>query len=169
MREGDVLTHMYHGDPHGILDENGTIRPAVRAARERGVIFDVGHGEGSFVWEIAEQALAQEFTPTTISSDLHKYNVGGPVYDLITTVAKFLHLGLTLDDALAKVTAVPGRVVGLEGKAGTLAVGAFGDAVVLEPQEGRFQLMDSRRTARTADLRLLPRAVIKDGRKRVEG
>jgi dihydroorotase len=165
MRDGDVLTHMYHGDPHGILAENGKIRPAVRAARERGVIFDVGHGEGSFVWEIAEQALTQDFAPTTISSDLHKYNVGGPVYDLITTVAKFLHLGLTLDDALGKVTAVPARVIGLEGKAGTLAVGAFGDAVVLEPQEGRFDLFDSRRTSRTTGLRLVPRAVIKGGRR----
>src|SRR5680860_980748 len=72
MRGGDVMTHMYHGMPHGILDENDKIRPSVRAARDRGVIFDVGHGEGSFDWDICQQALAQDFPPTTISSDLHK-------------------------------------------------------------------------------------------------
>jgi dihydroorotase len=130
------------------------------------VIFDVGHGEGSFNWQIAEQALAQDFEPTTISSDLHKYNVHGPVYDLVTTVAKFLHLGLSLDSALAKVTAVPARVVGLEGKAGTLAVGAFGDAVVLDLQNGPLELTDSHGATRTADVRLVPVAVVKDGRQR---
>jgi dihydroorotase len=163
LREGDIMTHMYHGERHGILDETGKIRRSVLEARERGVIFDVGHGEGSFVWEVAETALAQGFTPTTISSDLHKYNVNGPVYDLITTVAKFIHLGLTLDDALAKVTAVPAKVVGLEGKAGTLAFGAYGDSVILNPQEGALELQDSRRIARTGTLRLIPEIVIKAG------
>jgi dihydroorotase len=166
LRGGDIMTHMYHGERHGILDENGRIRRSVLEARERGVIFDVGHGEGSFVWEVAETALAQGFTPTTISSDLHKYNVNGPVYDLITTVAKFLQLGLSLDDALAKVTAVPARVVGMEGKIGTLAVGSFGDAVVLDLQEGAFELHDSRRTIRTGNVRLVPEVVVKAGRQR---
>jgi dihydroorotase len=166
LRGGDIMTHMYHGERHGILDENGRIRRSVLEARERGVIFDVGHGEGSFVWEVAETALAQGFTPTTISSDLHKYNVNGPVYDLITTVAKFLQLGLSLDDALAKVTAVPAGVVGMEGKIGTLAVGAYGDAVVLELQNGPFALTDSRGATRTADVRLVPVAVVKAGRQR---
>lgn len=163
MREGDIMTHMYHGERHGILDESGRLRQSVLDARERGVIFDVGHGEGSFAWDVAERTLAQGFMPTTISSDLHKYNVNGPVYDLITTVAKFLHLGLTLDDALAKVTSVPARVIGLEGRAGTLAVGAFGDAVVLDPQQGAFELRDSRRISRTGNLRLVPEVVVKAG------
>jgi dihydroorotase len=163
LRGGDIMTHMYHSERHGILDEDGRIHPSVLAARERGVIFDVGHGEGSFSWDVAERALAQGFTPTTISSDLHMYNVNGPVYDLITTVAKFLHLGLSLDDALAKVTSVPAKVVGLEGRAGTLAVGAFGDAVVLDPREGAFELQDSRRVSRTGNVRLVPEVVVKAG------
>ena len=163
LRSGDMMTHMYHGERHGILDERGRIRESVLAARERGVHFDVGHGEGSFDWTVAETAMAQGFAPTTISSDLHRYNVNGPVYDLVTTVAKFLHLGMSLDDALARVTAVPAGVVGLEGKAGTLAVGSFGDAVVLDLQEGRFDLQDSRRVTRTGDVRLVPEVVIKGG------
>ena len=163
MRAGDVMTHMYHGDPHGILDDDGRIRPSVRAARDRGVIFDVGHGEGSFTWDVAERALAQDFPPTTISSDLHRYNVNGPVFDLATTVAKFLQLGMPLATAIEKVTATPARVIGLAGQAGTLAPGAFGDAVVLDMEESAFELLDSRRIARTGSLRLVPTAVIKDG------
>jgi dihydroorotase len=165
MRDGDVLTHTYHGLSHGILDENGRIRPAVRAARDRGVIFDVGHGQGSFVWDVCERALAQDFPPTTISSDLHKYNLHGPVFDLVTTVAKFLHLGLPLDDALAKATSTPARVVGLPGKIGTLTPGAHGDAVVLDLQEGDFTFVDSIGDTRTGHLRLEPQAVIKAGQR----
>jgi len=164
MRNGDVLTHMYHDMPHGILDENGKIRPAVRAARDRGVIFDVGHGQGSFNWDICERALAQDFEPTTISSDLHRHNVDGPVFDLVTTISKFLALGLSLEDALDKVTAAPARVVGMEGRIGTLAPGAEGDAVVLDLEEGSFPLQDSRLVARIGKVRLVPIAVIKAGR-----
>jgi dihydroorotase len=164
MRKGDVMTHMYHSDPHGILDEQGKIRPSIRAAHERGVIFDVGHGEGSFDWTVCETALAQDFPPTTISSDLHRYNVNGPVFDLVTTVSKFIHLGMALDEALERVTAVPAGVIGLSGKVGTLAVGAFGDAVVLDPQEGAFEFQDARRVARTGTFRLAPVVVVKAGR-----
>ena len=169
MRDGDVLTHTYHGLSHGILDDNGKIRPAVRAARDRGVVFDVGHGQGSFVWDVCERALAQEFPPTTISSDLHKYNLNGPVFDLATTVSKFLRLGLTLDDALAKATATPARVVGMAGQIGTLAPGAHGDAVVLDFREGNFTFVDSAGDSRTGHLRLEPQAVIKAGTRVASG
>jgi dihydroorotase len=163
MKGGDILTHCFHGHTHGILDENGQIRPAARAARERGVVFDVGHGAGSFSWRVAETALAQDFAPTTISSDLHVYNVDGPVYDLATTVSKFLHLGLSLDDALAKVTAVPARVIGMADRLGTLAVGAWGDAVVFDLEEGAVELVDSKGERRTGHQRLVPRTVVKSG------
>jgi dihydroorotase len=164
MRAGDVMTHMYHGMPHGILDDDGKIRPAVRAAHERGVVFDVGHGGGSFNWSVCERALAQEFTPTTISSDLHVYNVNGPVFDLVTTISKFLMLGMPLDVALAKVTSVPAKVVGMEGRIGTLAPGAEGDAVVIDLQEGNFPFVDSHGEERIGHLRLVPIAVVKAGK-----
>jgi dihydroorotase len=164
MKAGDILTHSYHGMNTGILDEEGRIRPAVRQARERGIIFDVGHGAGSFSWRVCERALAQGFAPTTISSDLHNVSVRGPAFDLATTVSKFLALGLTLDDALAKVTSVPAEVVKMPGRIGTLAVGAWGDAVVAEIQEGAFELTDCHQQTRIARQRLLPRTVIKGGR-----
>ena len=168
MRDGDILTHSYHGANHGILDQENKIRPSVHEARERGIIFDVGHGAGSFSWRVCETALAQGFPPATISSDLHTGNLHGPVYDLATTVSKFLHLGLSLDDALAKVTAAPAQVIGMSGRIGTLAVGAWGDAVVLDLEEARgghrFALADSQGEVRLARQRLVPRTVIKGGK-----
>ncbi|MGH9294755.1 MAG: amidohydrolase/deacetylase family metallohydrolase, partial [Acidimicrobiales bacterium] len=89
---GDVVTHSFHGNKGGILDEGGRLFPEVLAARERGVLFDVGHGTGSFSYGVARSALAQGFAPDTISSDLHAHNVNGPVYDQATTLSKLLHL-----------------------------------------------------------------------------
>jgi dihydroorotase len=163
MVERDILTHSYHRMNHGILDEEGKVRRSVRQARERGVVFDVGHGAGSFSWRVCEAALAQDFPPDTISSDLHARNVNGPVFDLATTVSKFLHLGFSLDEALAKVTVVPARVIGMADHIGTLEVGAWGDAVVLALQEGAFELEDCHGQTRTGRQLLAPRVVIKDG------
>lgn len=164
MRKDDILTHCFHGFPCGILDERGQVRDSVRAAMERGVIFDVGHGAGSFSWEVAERALAQGVIPQTISSDLHVYNVDGPVYDLASVVGKFLHLGLPLDQVLAKVTSVPAQIVHLADQIGTLKVGAWGDAVVFELREGEFQLVDSQGQTRTGRQQLFPVAVVKGGK-----
>jgi dihydroorotase len=164
MRAGDVMTHMYHGLRHGIFGEDGKILPAVRAAQERGVLFDVGHGAGSFSWSVCERALAQEFTPTMISSDLHVLNVNGPVFDLVTTMSKFLMLGMSIDDTLARVTSVPAKVVGMEGKIGTLAPGAEGDAVVLELREGRVRFVDSHGEERIGQLQFVPAAIVKAGK-----
>lgn len=164
MRGGDILTHCFHGSSHGILDERGRVRLAVLDAMERGVVFDVGHGAGSFSWSVAEQALAQGVAPQTISSDLHSYNLGGPVFDLATTASKFLHLGMGLDDVLARVTAAPARAMGMAGQLGTLRPGAAGDAVVLDLEEGAFPLWDSHGELRTAERRLVPGTVVRAGR-----
>lgn len=164
MRGGDILTHCFHGSSHGILDDRGRVRASVLAAMERGVIFDLGHGAGSFSWSVAEQALAQGVAPQTISSDLHAYNVNGPVFDLATTASKFLQLGMSLDDVLARVTAAPARAMGMAGRLGTLQVGAAGDAVVIDLEEGAFPLWDSHGELRTAERRLVPGAVVRAGR-----
>ena len=163
VKGGDVLTHCFHGLATGIL-AGGRVRDSVLDAVERGVILDVGHGAGSFSWSVAETALAQGVVPRTISSDLHVYNVNGPVYDLANVITKFLHLGLSLDDALAKVTSVPARDVLRDDTLGTLAVGAHGDAVVFELREGEFTLEDTSRERRTGTRKLEPVTVIKGGR-----
>ena len=163
MGERDILTHCFHDMPCGILDPNGKVRDAVHAAIERGVIFDVGHGAGSFSWDVVQTAMAQGVEPTTISSDLHTYNVNGPVYDLVNVVNKFLHLGMSLDDALAKVTSIPAETILMPGQVGTLAVDAWGDAVVFELREGEFQLIDARGQVRTGKQKLEPIVVVKGG------
>lgn len=164
MRERDILTHCFHASECGILDVDGNIRKSVLKAMERGVIFDVGHGVGSFKWDIAERSLKQNFQPQTISSDLHVRNVNGPVYDLATTVSKFLHLGLSVDNALQKVTSAPAQAMRMPDKIGTLKVGAFGDAVVFELQEGVFELWDAHGQVRIARQRLVPTTVVRAGK-----
>jgi dihydroorotase len=140
------------------------VRRSVHEAMERGVVFDVGHGQGSFSWDVVEQAMAQGVQPQTISSDLHVYNVDGPVYDLASVVSKFLHLGLPLEEAMAKVTATPARVLAMSDRLGTLAVGAWGDAAVFDLHQGQFRLVDSYGQVRTGREKLVPVAVVKGGR-----
>ncbi len=164
MKERDVLTHCFHDRACGIMDEDGKVRKSVHEAMERGVKFDVGHGAGSFSWDIAERAMAQGVEPQTISSDLHSYNVNGPVYDLANVVTKFLNLGMKLDDAIAKVTSVPAEVILMPDKIGTLAAGAWGDAIVSELREGEFQLADSRGEVRIGRQKFAPVTVVKGGR-----
>ena len=164
MGGGDMLTHCFHGLSHGILDHDGTVRRSVHDAMERGVIFDVGHGRGSFSWQVAERAMRQGVLPQTISSDLHAYNVNGPAFDLATTVSKFLHLGLSVEDALRKVTATPALSLGMADRIGTLRAGAWGDAVAFELREGRFELEDSHGEVRIGRHRLIPKTVVRGGR-----
>ena len=164
MGERDILTHCFHDMPCGILDEAGKVRDSVHAAIARGVIFDVGHGAGSFSWDVVQTAMAQGVEPTTISSDLHTYNVDGPVYDLVNVVNKFLYLGMSLDDALAKVTSVPATTILMPGQVGTLAVDAWGDAVIFELREGEFRLVDANDAVRISKQILEPVVVVKGGR-----
>ena len=164
MGDRDILTHCFHGSRCGILDDGRKVRKSVHEAMERGVIFDVGHGAGSFSWDTVETAMNQGVAPQTISSDLHIYNVNGPVYDLANVVTKFLHLGMPLDDAIAKVTSVPAEVILMSDKIGTLTPGAWGDAIISELREGEFQLMDSRGEARISRQNFVPVTVVKGGR-----
>jgi len=165
MKKGDILTHTFHGSACGIMDgDSGKVRVSVLDAIERGVIFDVGHGAGSFSWDVVEAAMAEGVLPMTISSDLHTGNINGPVYDLANILTKFLHLGLSLDDVLARVTSVPAAAVLMQDRIGTLAPGAWGDAVVFELREGTYNLEDCHGGVRTGMRSLEPVIVIKDGR-----
>jgi len=97
LKKGDVITHAFHGHADGIMDARGRVRREVHKALEDGVRLDVGHGRGSFSWDVMSAAMKEDVLPGTISSDLHQFNVTGPVFDLATTLSKFLHLGLTLE------------------------------------------------------------------------
>ncbi|MCC7352378.1 MAG: amidohydrolase/deacetylase family metallohydrolase [Anaerolineae bacterium] len=164
LEPGDVLTHCYHGNAEGILDDQGRVLPAARHAVTRGVVMDVGHGRGSFSFAVAERALEQGFLPGTISSDLHTQNIHGPVFDLATTLSKFLHLGLTLSEVVTMATARPAAVMGWTGELGTLAKGARGDLVLMRLEEGQFRFEDTKGDVRIGHRRLAPQGIIKDGK-----
>jgi dihydroorotase len=163
LRPGDVMTHCYHGREQGVLDEDGRVRPEARRAVARGVNFDVGHGVGSFAFAVARAALAQDLPPGTISSDLHIYNVHGPVFDLATTMSKFLALGLALDDVVRMTTAVPARLLGRGDRLGTLAPGAMADVTFLRLEAGAFTFADARGDSMAGETRLTPVHVVRNG------
>lgn len=165
LRTGDTVTHMYHPREQGILDPNGRVRSSVESAVARGVNFDVGHGAGSFDYEVARRAMDQGVLPGTISSDLHAWNLAGPVYDLPTTATKFLHLGMGLDDVIRRITSTPAQAIGRLGSIGTLAPGADADISLLRLAEGEWPLMDAQRRVEIASHRLEPVAVVRHGRR----
>jgi dihydroorotase len=170
LRAGDVVTHCFHGNDGGLLDAGGEVWPEAFAARERGILFDVGHGVGSFTWRVARTALAQGFPPDTISSDIHAHNHAGPVHDLPRTLSKLLHLGMPLPDVIAAATSRVGAHLAHVAPAGlgTLAPGAPGDLSLLERQRGRFALVDgehrlSAGVTEVAGERLVARSAVRAG------
>ncbi|CAN5835077.1 amidohydrolase/deacetylase family metallohydrolase [soil metagenome] len=165
LRPGDMVTHAFTDRANGIFDDRGRVHAATVEARVRGVLFDIGHGAGSFSFARAEAALADGFRPDTISSDLHRYNVDGPVHDLVTTLSKFLHLGLPLPEVIAMATTAPAQALGRSGAFGTLAIGAEADIAVLALEEGRFSLTDSFGASVESRQRLVPVATLRGGRR----
>lgn len=163
LEPGDCITHCFKGGSTRVTDDDGRIFDEVRAAAECGVIFDVGHGAGSFQWEVAEAALEQGFEPTTISTDLHMANIHGPVYDLPTTMSKFLMMGVSLERVVEMSTTRPARVLGREGDIGTLKAGTVADIAILEKREGDFLFTDSYRQDRPGQQLLVAAATIRKG------
>jgi dihydroorotase len=141
LRPGDVLTHAFRPFPNAPVTAQGTIKAGVLAARKRGVLFDIGHGMGSFAFKTARAMLAHGFLPDTISSDVHALCINGPAHDLVTTMSKFLCLGMGLNDVIRASTETPARAIKRH-DLGTLKVGSLGDATLIRVDEGRFDLVD---------------------------
>ncbi|RIK41548.1 MAG: amidohydrolase/deacetylase family metallohydrolase [Chloroflexi bacterium] len=164
LNTGDTVTHCYHARSEGVLDERGKVRTSVKRAIEKGINFDVGHGRGSFDFNVARRALDQGLLPGTISSDIHAWNIAGPVYDLATTASKFLHLGLPLHEVLRRVTINPATAVGMAGRIGTLAPGADADLSLLRLAEGEWPFEDSHGHVELGGTRLEPVSVVRAGK-----
>lgn len=162
LRPGDVLTHAFRPRPNAPIDGKGAIREAVLAARERGVLFDIGHGMGSFSFDVAEQMLEQGFMPDVISSDVHALCIDGPAFDNLVTMTKFLHLGMPLPDVVRAVTAAPAAFMG-EPNLGHLGAGATADIAILRQIDTPTRLVDVSGDARISSQRLDVQAVILDG------
>jgi dihydroorotase len=162
---GDVVTHIYHGRSEGVLDDKGRVRARVRSAIDKGVNFDVGHGQGSFTWQVAHRALDQGLAPGTISSDIHAWNIAGPAFDLATTASKLLHLGLSLPEVVRRVTTTPAACIGRADELGSLAPGALADISVFRLAEGEWPLHDAEGVGEIGSLRFEPFTVIRGGRR----
>lgn len=163
LRSGDVLTHCFRPFPNTPVTGDGRPRPAVLAARERGVLFDVGHGMGSFSFEVARAMLAGGFAPDTISSDVHDLNVEGPVFDQATTLSKFLALGMPLGDVVRATTSAPAAAI-RRPDLGTFRTGAIGDATVFSLTPGPYELTDSLGTTITSSEHIAVSASVLGGR-----
>jgi dihydroorotase len=162
LRPGDVVTHCFTGTGHGLV-EAGALVDAAGPARERGVLFDVGHGAGSFDFRIAEPAAQAGFWPDVISTDLHSLSAGGTMVDLPTTMAKLLWLGMPLADVLAAVTTRPAAALGRFGELGTLAVGAVADLTVLELADEPHEVADTMGNVRRIDQRVRIQHTVRAG------
>jgi dihydroorotase len=162
LRPGDVLTHCYSGAPNVAgqftnIVQDGKVLPAALNAKRRGVVFDVGHGGGSFDYTVAEAAIAQGCPPDTISSDIHVFSGNTPGMPYLTWVmSKFLNMGYTLEQVVAMATANPAKVINRHPKLGTLQVGAPADATLLEVVQGPVEFVDTRNNKRQGKVHVRP-------------
>jgi dihydroorotase len=161
---GDVVTHVFNGHLEGILDGKGALRPELLAARERGVVMDVGHAGVHFDVEVARQAIAQGFTPSTISTDIHLPPPGRVTYRMHELIAKLHALGMPMADAIAASTVRPAKALGLGEEIGSLELGMVGDAAVFNLVEGPVQWQDMEGQIAEGNLRLDPEITMLGGK-----
>ena len=164
MRRGDVYTHCYHGYESTIIDpDTHAIHPSVTEARERGVLFDIGHGMGAFNWTVAEICAARNFWPDAVSTDMHSLTCEGPGYDLPTVMSKLLHVGMPLNEVVRASTVNAAAAIGWQDRIGTLGVGREADVAVLSLNEVDAELEDCQGQTRRVSRRLAADAVWRAG------
>ncbi len=168
-RPGDVLTHCYSGAPNNAglgtnIVQDGKLLPAALAAKKRGIIFDIGHGGGSFDYTIAEAAIAQGCLPDTISSDVHVFSGNSPGMPYLPWVmSKMIGLGFSMSEVISMATAAPARVISRIPKHGSLQIGAPADLSILEIVEGPVSFVDTRENKREGKVFLRPSGTVVAG------
>jgi dihydroorotase len=169
LRPGDILTHAFSGAPNLANEftnivQDGKLLPAALAAKRRGIVFDVGHGGGSFDYTVAEAAIAQGCPPDTISSDVHVFSANTPGMPYLPWVmSKFLGLGYSLEQVVAMATVAPAKAIGRIPKLGTLQVGAPADLSILEAVNGPVSFVDTRNNKREGKMYLKPAGTVAGG------
>jgi dihydroorotase len=162
LRPGDISTHMYLEDVP-MLDANGKVRSYLFAARKRGIIFDVGHGGGSFLFRQAEPAVRQGFIPDSISTDLHNDSMNSGMKDMLNVMSKFLNLGVALDDVIRMSTSNPAHEIKHD-ELGNLSVGTDADVAVLRLEKGHFGFVDTNGARMAGNEKLICELTVRDGR-----
>jgi len=162
LRPGDIYTHVYSG-LRGEQDPSGRVNTGLWEGRKRGVIFDVGHGGGSFAWRIAVPAIKEKFLPDSISTDLHIGSMNAGMKDMLNVMSKFLAMGLSLDDVIQRSTWHPARELKQDGL-GHLSVGANADIAVVRLERGSFGFVDSFGGRMKGTQRLACELTLRDGK-----
>jgi dihydroorotase len=162
LRPGDIYTHAYSG-LRNEQTEAGRVNPAMWDARKRGVIFDVGHGGGSFAWRIAVPAVKEGFLPDSISTDLHTSSMNAGMKDMLNVMDKFLAMGLSIDDVVLRSTWNPAKEIGRE-DVGHLSPGAAADIAVLRIENGTFGFVDMYGARLRGAQKLACELTLKDGK-----
>jgi dihydroorotase len=163
LRPRDILTHAFRPFPNSPATAQGTVRASVLDARARGVLFDIGHGQASFSFKTARAMIANGFYPDTISSDVHALCINGPAFDQVTTLSKFLLLGLSLPDVIKMSTINAAHALGRP-ELGTLKPGSPGDATLLSLRDGAFDFADVVGEHVTGSQKLFSEGVVLNGR-----
>jgi dihydroorotase len=159
---GDVITHCFHGKVGGLITQQAKPLPAVVDAIERGVLLDVGHGSGSFSFDVAEKALAAGLRPHHISTDLHRGNINGPVFSLALTMSKFLYLGMDLFDVVTSSSLAPAAAFGID-EIGLVAEGRPANLSIFRVLERSLGVRDSYHGERTINRLIEPRFAVVRG------
>ena len=162
LRPGDILTHCFRPFPNAPIDGAGLVREDAKAARARGVIFDIGHGMGSFDFEVAQTMMKAGFAPDVVSSDVHLFCADGPAFDILVCLSKLMSLGMSLPDAIRSATVGPARAIGRP-DLGVLSVGSVGDAAVLRLASGAFPYVDASGKTLVGSERLVSDGIVVGG------
>ncbi len=162
LRPGDIYTHVFSG-LRNEQDASGKVNPGLWEGRKRGVLFDVGHGGGSFLWRIAVPSMKEGFAPDTMSTDLHIGSMNAGMKDMLNVMGKFLAMGMSLDDVIARATWNPARAIKQDGL-GHLSVDAVADIAVLRLEEGRFGFVDMHGARLAGTKRLTCELTLREGK-----
>jgi dihydroorotase len=162
LRPGDIYTHCFSGLRHE-LDDAGRVNAGMIEGRKRGVIFDVGQGGGSFAWRIAVPAMRQGFLPDSISTDLHIGSMNSGMKDILNVMSKFLAMGLSVKDVIARSTWNPAREIHRE-ELGNLSVGSPADVAVLRLETGKFGFTDMYGARLAGTQKLVAELTVRGGR-----
>ena len=164
LRPGDIVTHCYQGTGDGVVDDSGVVVDAVWAARERGVLFDLGHGGGSFDYGVAISALANDFVADVISTDLHAHSWDSPIESMPETASKLLNLGVPLERVVHQSTTAAAAAIGRADELGTLRPGTVADLAAFEILQGAFEFADVRGRRERGDRKIEPILTVREGK-----
>ena len=165
LRPGDIFTHAYASldSREKVVDDQGIVKPFVFEAQKKGIVFDVGHGGGSFAFSQAIPAMSQGFKPNTISTDLHIGSMNGGMKNILNVMSKFLNMGMPVDEVIATVTWKPAQYI-KRTDLGHLSVGTVADVAILGLVKGEFGFVDAMNKKMMGNQKLECEVTIKDGK-----